>query len=197
MVGPVNQWLLCDYGQVLSTAPPADEWEALRQAAGTPDGEGFHSLYWEHRPAYDRADVPASEYWCRVLGQEPDASRLAELFRWDVAMWLHPHEESVAAALRAAERGYRLAILSNAPVEVAAAIDTLPWLAPFERRFFSCDLRAIKPDPAAYSQVLAGLDAQPEQVVFVDDRPDNVTAAQDLGLRAVLYREPTQFDALQ
>lgn len=196
MVGSVNQWLLCDYGQVLSTAPPADEWEALRKAAGEPDGDEFHTRYWEHRPAYDRADVPAPEYWCRVLGEEPDEARMEELFRWDVAMWLHPHEASVAAALRAAARGFRLAILSNAPVEVAGAIDSQPWLAPFEPRYYSCDLRAIKPEPAAYAQVLAGLDAQPEQVVFFDDRPDNVTAAEELGIRAVLYTDPAQFDAL-
>ena len=192
----MNQWLLCDYGQVLSTAPPADEWEALRRAAGAPSGDEFHALYWEHRPAYDRADVPAAEYWCRVLGEEPDEKRLEELFRWDVAMWLHPDEDSVAAALRTAERGFRLAILSNAPVEVAAGIAAQPWLAPFEHRFFSCDLRAIKPEPAAYAQVLAGLDVQPEQVVFFDDRPDNVAAAEELGIRAVLYRDPAQFDAI-
>lgn len=192
----MNRWLLCDYGQVLSTPPPADEWESLRSVAGLADGDQFHTLYWEHRPAYDRGDVSAAAYWEMVLGEEPDGDRLEQLVGLDVAIWLHPDRPSVDSATRAAGRGWRLAIFSNAPVEVAAAIDRLGWLEPFERRFYSCHLRAVKPEAAAYSQVLAGLKAQPEQVVFFDDRPANVAAAIDLGVRAHVYTNPAQFDSL-
>lgn len=192
----VHRWLLCDYGQVLSTAPPPEEWDALRRAAGGLDDRQMYDVYWQHRPAYDRADLTAAEYWRLVLGGEPAPDRLAELQRLDVAMWLHPEASSVAAAVRAASRGWRLAILSNAPVEVAASIADRPWLAPFERRFFSCDLRAVKPEPAAYAQALAGLGAQPEDVVFFDDRPDNVEAAAALGMAAVLFRHAGQIDEL-
>ncbi len=83
----------------------------------------------------------------------------------------------MAAAERAGHRGLRLAILSNAPAEVADEIDEAPWLAAFSRRFFSCRLKAVKPEAAAYRAVLDALGAEPGEVVFFDDRPANVAGA--------------------
>lgn len=190
--------MLLDYGQVLSTAPPAGEWDELRRAAGPAgrDPEEFHSLYWDHRPEYDRGDVTVEEYWTRVLGPAPAADQLEELIRWDVAMWLHPHEPSVEAAHRAAKRGWRLALFSNAPVEVAAGIDALDWLEPFERRFYSCQLRANKPEAVAYRQVIEGLAAEPGDIVFFDDRPPNVEGARAMGIDAHVFTDASQIDRL-
>lgn len=192
----MTDWLLCDYGQVLSAAPPPDEWDALRRlAGGRPDPE-FHARYWEHRVPYDRGDLTAGAYWQKVLGSPPGADGLSALIEVDTAMWLHPDRPSVTAATRAGGRGVRLAVFSNAPLEVAAGIDRLEWLEPFEKRFYSCHLRAVKPEPAAYARVLEGLGAQPGQVTFFDDRPPNVEAAEAAGIRAFVYREPGQFDSL-
>lgn len=194
----MTRWLLLDYGEVLSTAPPADEWDRLRATAGPvgADADAFHARYWEHRPGYDRGDTTVGDYWGLVLGDAPEREQLHELIRWDVAMWLHPQGPSVEAARRAAGRGLQLAILSNAPVEVAAGIDALEWLEPFERRFFSCELRATKPEPAAYRQVVQALGAEPEDIVFFDDRPPNVHAASALGLRAHVFTEAAQIDQI-
>jgi hypothetical protein len=49
-------WLLCDYGEVLALASSAADRGALESEAGT-GGPGFWAGYWQHRPAYDRADV--------------------------------------------------------------------------------------------------------------------------------------------
>jgi putative hydrolase of the HAD superfamily len=87
-----------------------------------------------------------------------------------------------------------LAILSNAPVEVADQIDAAPWLASFTKRFFSCRLRAVKPEPAAFHAVLAALPADPGDVVFFDDRDANVVAAAELGMDARRFEDPAQFD---
>lgn len=184
-------WLLCDYGEVLSTAPPpADRAALLAAAAWDPADGDFWEIYWAGRPSYDRADVTAREYWTAVLGRAPEDHRLAELIRRDAAGWLHPNEETLAAVSALGARGVRLAVLSNAPVEVAAEIDAAPWLADFTPRLFSCDLRAIKPDPRAYRAALDALGAAPDEVVFVDDRPANVEGARAVGMRAEVFTGP-------
>jgi putative hydrolase of the HAD superfamily len=188
-------WLLCDYGEVLSLPPTEDDWTTLAATAGWDPARGdFQEAYWADRPAYDRADLSVEQYWTRVLGSPPAPEHLARVIRDDAAGWVHPNPLTVAAAERAGRRGLRLAILSNAPAEVAAAIDAAPWLAPFTRRFFSWQLRAIKPEPAAYQSVLAALGARPEEVVFFDDRPVNVVAAAQLGIDARLFETPAQLD---
>lgn len=188
-------WLLCDYGEVLSLPQPEQDRAALQSIAGLPAAE-FWEGYWRHRPAYDRADVPAGDYWSAVLGSHPSEERLRRLVEIDVASWLHPNPETLAAASRAAGRGLRLALLSNAPVEVAASIDAQDWLRGFSPRLFSCHLRAVKPEPAVYTAVLEALGTPAEEVIFLDDRPANVEGALQAGLRAQLFVGPAQMDAL-
>jgi putative hydrolase of the HAD superfamily len=193
-------WLLCDYGEVLCLPPTEQDRAVLATTAGwdTQDrGGDFWDAYWVDRVAYDRADLTAQDYWARLLGRPPEPGQLDRLTKVDAAGWLHPNPLSLAAAQRAAQRGLRLAILSNAPIEVAREIDRAPWLAPFSPRFFSCDLGAVKPEPAAYQAVLASLGARPEEVVFFDDRPVNVTGAAALGIDARLFDDPAQLDLVR
>ncbi len=89
-----------------------------------------------------------------------------------------------------------MALLSNAPIEVARAIEQLPWLSEFTPRIFSCDIGAVKPDPAIYRSVIATLGADPGSIVFVEDRSENVSTAARLGMRAVLFTGPSVFDGL-
>lgn len=189
--------LICDYGEVLCTAPPAEDRTRLEEATGwSGPAEEFWAAYWRERPSYDRADVTAAQYWEAVLGRRLEEGRLAEVTAADTAGWLHPNVRSLEAAERLASKGVALALFSNAPVEVAAGIDAAPWLDAFSRRFFSCALRAVKPEPAAYEAVLADLGARPGEVVFVDDRPANVAGAEAAGITAVLFEGPGTFDSL-
>jgi putative hydrolase of the HAD superfamily len=188
-------WLLCDYGQVLSLPQPAADRSALAAASGLRE-DVFWRAYWDHRAAYDRAELTATDYWTAVLGAAPDTDLARRLSALDTASWLHPNVAVLAAVQRAAGRGYRAAILSNAPVELADALEHVPWLAPFQRRLFSCRLRLSKPDPAIYRAALIDLDAAPEEVIFLDDRADNVSAAGSLGIRAQVFSAPEQIDRL-
>jgi putative hydrolase of the HAD superfamily len=188
-------WLLCDYGEVLSMAQPDPDRAALERVAGRPREE-FWTNYWAWRSDYDRGDLSGSDYWAAVLGTRPRAEHLQQLFETDSASWLHPNPDSLAAARRAAQRGLHLALLSNAPVEVAALIDRQDWLAPFSPRLYSCNLRAIKPEPAAYEAALSALGTSAEDVVFLDDRRVNVAAARRVGIRAEVFTHARQIDAI-
>jgi putative hydrolase of the HAD superfamily len=184
-------WLLCDYGEVLALAPSADDRDALESAARA-GGPGFWAAHWEHRPGYDRADIDTARYWTQVLGRAPDAARLRRIAELDTIMWSRPNQTSLDAAASAAERGLKLALLSNAPARLARNLDRLPWLAPFNPRIFSGNVGMIKPEPVIYALALNTLRAAPHNVIFVDDRLENVLAARRAGLRATLFTDPSQ-----
>jgi len=188
-------WLLCDYGEVLSQVQPAGERAALVAASGLGELAFWHA-YLAHRPAYDRADISVEEYWVAVLGGSATPRQVRALTALDVGSWLHANPAAMESATRAGRRGYRLAILSNAPIEVADAIDRAPWLAGFQPRVFSCRLRLSKPDPAVYHEVLDELAAEPEEIVFFDDRPENVAAAKAVRIHAHLFTDASQLDQL-
>lgn len=46
-----------------------------------------------------------------------------------------------------------------------------------------------KPDPSFYRLLCERLDVRPSEVVFVDDLPENVAGAREVGMRAVLFRD--------
>jgi putative hydrolase of the HAD superfamily len=188
-------WLLLDYGEVISLPQPPSDQLALEEEVGR-FGPEFWSTYWQHRPGYDRGDTDVAEYWYSVLGFRPARQRLKRLIEIDIAGWLHPNPASLAAAARAAERGLRLAILSNAPHEVADAIDDAAWADLFSPRLFSCRLRATKPEHEVYVAALHALDAAPSQVTFFDDRRENVCAARRAGMSAHVFSDPSQIDAI-
>lgn len=89
------------------------------------------------------------------------------------------------------ERGTPLFALTNFSAEF--------W-TPFHAReagFFACfrDIlvsgaeRLVKPDPAIYRLALARFGIRAEETLFIDDRQENVSAAQALGIRSHLFRD--------
>lgn len=188
-------WLLCDYGEVLSLPQPDADRRLIEQAAKS-DGPRLWPDYWANRPAYDRGDLTREQYWAAVLGYHPSSAQLESLLSADISSWLHPNESCLAAALRASDRGLRLAVLSNAPVEVASAIDSQGWLSAFSPRIYSCMIRATKPEPAAYAAAVDLLGVTPSDIFFLDDRPANVSAAAEFGFRAAVFSGPAQIDSL-
>ena len=189
-------WIICDYGGVISLPQPSGDIAAVESAAGVTGDGSLWPAYWRHRPAYDRGDVTAAQYWEVVLGRRPTPVQLERIVAADVASWLHPNLASVEAVAELQRRGARLALFSNAPVDLADELASAPWLATFSERFFSCRLNAIKPDAAAYEAVLSGLGAEAGEVIFVDDRQANVDGAAAVGMRAFLFEGPDVFAGL-
>ena len=126
------------------------------------------------------------------MGRSYSAAEIAELTRLDVTSWRHLKPGTVTLIEDLAAAGHRLALLSNAPAEVADFVTALPVAAYFEHCTFSCYLPAAKPEPDCYRAVLAILGASPAEVVFLDDRPENVTGAEALGIRSVQFTGPDQ-----
>jgi putative hydrolase of the HAD superfamily len=181
-----------DYGGVLSQQP-ADEDVALLARVAAASVPELMDRYWESRRAYDVAELDLAAYWQQVgrgLGRSYTGAQIAELSRADCSMWLRLQPGTVALARDLAAAGVPLALLSNAPADVAAAVSQLPELASFEHLIFSCELKTGKPDPACYHAALATLAAPAGDVIFIDDRAENVAAAAALGLRSVQFTTP-------
>ena len=196
----MGEWVLFDYGGVLCTEPsPADRRMLLGAVGLDPDDaaveERFWAAFWRLREPYDRGALEPADYWARVLERPVGPDELAAIDAADVLAWSRPYEGTLALLPRLAARGTGLALLSNAPLSMAAAIDAMSWTDLVPRRFYSSRLRATKPDPAAYGKVLAELAAEPDQVTFVDDRPANVAGAEAVGLRALLFTDPATLAA--
>ncbi len=182
---PDGRQLLLDYGQVISRPPGTAALRRLVAAAGVPEAALLQG-YWEHRVPYD-AGQPAEAYWTAVLGRPPGTEQLRDLVDADVEAWLDLEPAVLDALDRLHAQRTPVSLLSNAPRELGVAIAAHPAFAAFRHLLFSADLGLVKPDPRIYAVAVERLGARPEDVVFVDDRPDNVEAAAAAGLLAVRH----------
>ena len=57
----------------------------------------------------------------------------------------------------------------------------------FDREYYSFAIGLAKPDETYFTHILNDLRIQPAEAVFIDDRPENVEAAQSVGIQAAAY----------
>ncbi|MBV0913328.1 HAD family hydrolase [Anianabacter salinae] len=117
-----------------------------------------------------------------------------EIMLWE-AHWIEmlgpviPHSVALLRALRS--KGVPVFALSNFGVATLKMADAeYPFLTEFDRRFISGDLRLIKPDPAIYRAVEDATGLAPETLLFADDRPENIVAAEARGWNGHLFEAP-------
>lgn len=99
------------------------------------------------------------------------------------------HSVRLMAALQTA--GVPVFSLTNFGIETYALAETkYPFLRAFDRDFISGHMGVIKPDPAIYAQLEQGCGLSGAQLLFTDDRADNIAAAQARGWQTHLFEGP-------
>lgn len=179
-----------DLGEVLAT--PSGLLVALAERAGV-DEAALTTAYWTHREAYDRGGA-SDAYWSAALGDAGiavDADLVRALNDHDSTAWttLRPDARETLAELH--DAGTTVAVLSNAPRELAAVARQADWAAWVDHWFFSGELGMAKPDEAIYAAATSALGVDPAAVVFFDDRQVNVDAARQAGWDAHLWTSGT------
>jgi putative hydrolase of the HAD superfamily len=177
-----------DYGQVLCLPQqPADLAEMA--AFCCLSFEVFEPLYWRDRLIYDRGDVTGEAFWNEVIKPRTfTQAQLGKLFAIDSESWGRPNPPVLDWVRQLRSAGLRLAVLSNMPLELSKhLVATRDWLALFDHLVFSWDIRSVKPEPLIYESCLKKLQIPAEQVLFLDDRPENVAGAQKLGIHAFVF----------
>ena len=60
----------------------------------------------------------------------------------------------------------------------------------------SSRIGAAKPEAAFYAAACEAAGVQPDEILFVDDRPENVVGALDAGIGAIRYQGVARFEAV-
>ena len=193
-----------DFGAVLFEWQPAErvarhfpalaatQAQALAQAI-------FHHVDWQD---FDRGLLPLAQV------VESTAARLS-LAHHEVHELLAPIGEQlqpisanveVLASLarrRALQGDVKLYFLSNMPEPFARVLERRhAFLELFDGGVFSGDVKLGKPDAAIYRLLADRHGLAPEQTLFIDDMPVNVTAAQALGWSGICLSQPEQLAEL-
>lgn len=163
--------------------PDAEELDYFLSEVVTLD---WHSEHDRGRPFREGADI--------LAGKFPHYENLIRKFepRWSET--IGPEITGTSSLLaNLAQRGVRLFALTNFSAEKWPEFKgTYAFTQYFRGVVVSGEEGLIKPDPRIFELTIERFDLIPERTVFVDDRSDNVAAAEQLGMIGHQFTDPTR-----
>ena len=161
--------------------------------------EDFFSAYWAPRRAYDRGTHTGAAYWLEVgrhAGLALGDAQVAALVEADTALWTQPNRPMIDWAQRLQAARTKTGILSNlGDAMMTGVLQSFPWLAQFDLLLWSHALLLAKPEAEIYRHAVEGLGVTAGEILFVDDREDNIEGAMAGGMQAIRYVDQGSFEA--
>jgi putative hydrolase of the HAD superfamily len=188
--------IVFDCGGVLLRRGDSTPYERWEQRLGMAPGQLAEYL-WRGEPwqLAEHGQLSEDGFWERIgadlsVGDDQQVAALREEIwsTWEV-------DPQVLAVVDRARTRYRVAMLSNASDVLEEMLAGRYGVADrFETILNSARLGLAKPEKAVYEEMLRRLELAPGEVVFVDDRAENVTAAAALGIHVIWYLGPEELE---
>ena len=101
-------------------------------------------------------------------------------------------QKTVDVFYKIKELNYPCFVLSNWSAETYEGMEEkYPFLKDFDGKIISGRDFLIKPDPAIYELAISRFNLIPEETLFIDDRLDNIEAAQKLNFQTIHLTNPS------
>lgn len=109
-----------------------------------------------------------------------------------MAKALNVNPEMYALVAQLKEKGIPVGLLSNVDERLGKLVGQFGFYEPFSPCLLSYEIGVRKPDPKAYTILLETLHLPATDIIFIDDRSENVEQAKALGIDAILFESPEQ-----
>ncbi len=134
---------------------------------------------------------------------EAVAERVREFPAWEAPIrayygrWREMFRGAIAGTVKLLEglkdKDFRLYALSNWNAGLfPQTVADYPFLNWFDGILLSSEVGMRKPDRRIYAHLLEQYAIDPASAVFIDDREENVRAAEEMGIRGIIFRSPEQ-----
>jgi epoxide hydrolase-like predicted phosphatase len=134
--------------------------------------------------------ITAEEHWASVMKKlkrpapEMDAIR-HEFFAGDII------DRTLIDFLRSLRGKYKTGIISNAWGDLREYIVREKFDDAFDHMIISAEVGAVKPDAKIYQIALEQVGVKPKEMVFVDDFAINIEGCEKVGIKGILFKDPT------
>lgn len=140
---------------------------------------------------YERGDLSTREIFSRFVtltGYRGSFEQFCDLWRGILS-----ENQPLMEFAHDIARHYDTYLWTNAgELHVPWIYEQFPALQFIKGDAVSCYLGAVKPNRKFYERALAKYDLRPEQVLFIDDRPENIESAREMGIAVVQYNTPEE-----
>jgi len=183
--------VIFDWGGVLIDDPAPGLMKYCAQALGASE-EDYIRAHSKFTGEFQKGLISEAIFWMRVCAElktpKPRASSLwGDAFRYVYS----PRADMFSIVSTLHQNGYRTALLSNTEAPAMLFFHQLRYNM-FDVVVFSCAAGTSKPERRIYELTVEKLGSQPAQSVYVDDKPEYVESAKEIGLHAILFESIDQ-----
>ena len=178
--------VLFDYDEQMLTSFSVSDPEECRRVSEVV----FDRLYWDR---LDKGTIEEAEIFSEIDRRLPKelAEKGKEAYtNWP---WHLPEVPGIRALVEELhDAGVPIYVLSNISIYFAENYRKVPHVASllnlFDGLVFSGPVHLVKPDPAIFTYILEKYGLKAEECVFIDDNPNNTSAAETLGITTWQFR---------
>jgi putative hydrolase of the HAD superfamily len=156
--------------------------------------EPFEQIHAELNDAWEKGKITIDEYLAKTVFYEPRAfTPDAFIARMKEQSALHPNTAIELLKQVSASEEYAVGILNNESRELNDfRIATFGLIELLDCFISSCYVGLRKPHPEIYKLALDLLQRDPGEVVFIDDRSENIATAKSLGMHGIVHATAKQ-----
>lgn len=103
-------------------------------------------------------------------------------------------DSEIIQIAKSLKQKYKLGLISNASSSLREKLVKQNLIDVFDQIIISSEVGIAKPHPQLYRHALEKLQAQPQEVLYIDDNPEYIRAGMTLGMQTILF---TSADSLQ
>ncbi len=141
----------------------------------------------------ERGDISEEEY--RNITEKALQMNLSEEdFDKGLSNLYLDETKGINSLLKELKKNYRIIALSNTNI-IHKRVWRLKYkdtMGEFEKIFSSHEINTRKPEEEPYRIVLDYLKLKPEEVIFLDDKGENIEPAKRLGIKTINVKSPAQ-----
>ncbi len=141
-------------------------------------------------------DTGQASEWDINIELAKQAHSTPEIVEKEIESYFKVNEELVVYIKELKERGYKLAILTNASHDFfdRKVYVQCPWFKEvFDCVVISSLIKMVKPNPDIYEHALQKLGVKASEAVFTDDGKKNVLGGQNAGIDSILFTDIETF----
>jgi epoxide hydrolase-like predicted phosphatase len=188
-----TQAVVFDFGGVMTTEPDREAVVGFIRSSFHFSQEEFEKVNLQKRKAVKEGKTDA-EFWTGYAKESKTTlpagweSSFNQVLKDSIGV--NPAMYTLVGELRG--KGLPVALLSNIDERLSHLLRGFGFYDPFSPCLLSCEIGVEKPDPRIYEVLIGKMGVPPGEIVFVDDKLENIESARKLGIDGIHFTSQEQ-----
>lgn len=182
--------VIFDVGGVLLTFEANRVYKDFIEFFGMEEKE-FLDIYYPATREFTKGKMTESQFWKYFQKKAGTKKKLpkSSMYKMNAGSHWNYNHELIRFAKNLKDRHLKIAILSNVVQPIVDFMKGEDLYQHFDEVVLSCEVGMKKPDKEIYLHTLKLLGIKPQEAIFIDDLDYNIKAANELGMKGILFTD--------